>query len=61
MGGDYGYSWDEKDYCHYSTRHMPRVLLKRLKVLASQRDESVEFVLNQALDLGLTRLERGVR
>jgi predicted transcriptional regulator len=37
---------------------MPKVLLRRLKVLASQVDESVEWVLNQALDLGLVELER---
>ncbi len=55
---DFGYTWDDKDCTAYSTRHMPKPLLKRLKVFASQIDESVEFVLNQALDLGITQLER---
>lgn len=55
---DFGYTWENKDCTAYSTRHMPRALLRRVKVLASQEDESVEFVLNQALDLGITQLER---
>ena len=55
---DFGYTWENKDCTAYSTRHMPRALLRRLKVLGSQVDESVEFVLNQALDLGITQLER---
>ena len=55
---DFGYTWENKDCTAYSTRHMPRALLRRLKVLASQVDESVEHVVNQALDLGITQLER---
>lgn len=55
---DFGYVWDEKDVTAYSTRHMPRPLLRRLKLLAGQMDHSVEWVLNQALDLGITQLER---
>ncbi len=58
---DYGYVWDDKDCTAYSTRHMPRALLRRLKVAASQIDESVEFVLNQALDLGITQFERRIK
>ena len=58
---DFGYVWDDKDCTAYSTRHMPKVLLRRLKVLASQKDESVEWVLNQALDLGLVELERRIK
>jgi hypothetical protein len=58
---DFGYVWDNKDCTAYSTRHMPKVLLRRLKVLASQVDESVEWVLNQALDLGLVELERRLK
>jgi len=55
---DYGYVWDGKDVTCYSTRHMPQALLARLKVLAAQLDQSVEWVLNQALDVGLTIMER---
>lgn len=58
---DFGYVWDNKDVTAYSTRHMPNSLLKRLKLLAGQKDQSVEFVLNQALDLGITQLERRAR
>ena len=55
---DFGYVWDNKDVVAYSTRHMPNALLKRLKLLAGQMDQSVEWVLNQALDLGITQMER---
>ena len=55
---DFGYTWDDKDVTAYSTRHMPKVLLRRMKVLASQMDQSVEWVLNQALDVGLSAMER---
>lgn len=58
MGGDFGYEWDRDQYVHYSTRHMDKTILRRLKVLATQMDESVEYVLNRALDLGITRLEK---
>ncbi len=58
---DFGYTWDEKDVTAYSTRHMPVALLKRLKVLSSQLDHSIEYVLNQALDLGITQMERRER
>ena len=53
---DFGYEW--RDTTAYSTRHMPRALLRRLKVLASQTDQSVEHVLNRALDMGITQMER---
>ena len=55
---DFGYKWPDEEVTAYSTRHMPKVLLRRLKVLAAQTDQSQEFVLNQALDLGLSQLER---
>lgn len=55
---DFGYVWDDKDTTAYSTRHMPNALLKRLKLLAGREDQSVEWVLNQALDLGITQMER---
>ena len=58
---DFGYSWEKSDTTAYSTRHMPKVLLRRLKVLASQMDQSVEWVLNQSLDLGLVEMERRLR
>jgi len=58
---DFGYVWDNKDVTAYSTRHMPNALLKRLKLLAGQMDQSVEWVLNQALDVGLTVMERRKR
>jgi len=58
---DFGYVWDGKDVTAYSTRHMPNALLKRLKILAGQMDQSVEWVLNQALDLGITQMERRQR
>jgi hypothetical protein len=61
MGGDFGYNWDTNDFCHYSTRHMSKALLKRLKVLATRTDNSVEYLLNRALDLGVTQLERKQR
>jgi len=57
---NYGYDWENKQTCAYSTRHMPNALLKRLKILATRMDQSQEFVLNQALDLGLGQLERRV-
>ena len=53
---DYGYDWGE-DVVAYSTRHMPKALLRRLKQLATKMDQSVEYVLNQALDLGVTKME----
>lgn len=49
---------DEDQYVTYWTRHMPLALHKRLKMLALRRDESMEMVLNKALDRGLTELER---
>ena len=55
---DFGYVWDNKDVVAYSTRHMPRPLLRRLKQLAASMDQSVEWVVNQALDVGLTVMER---
>jgi len=55
---DFGYTWDERDVTAYSTRHMPKALLKRLKDVANRLDESVEHIVNQALDLGITQMER---
>lgn len=55
---DFGYNWDDKDVVRWSTRNMPVVLLKRLKVVAARLDHSREFTLNMALDIGLTRLEK---
>ena len=55
---DYGYNWKLQETCAYSTRHLLVVLLDRLKRQAKKQDQSVEFVLNQALDVGLTVLER---
>lgn len=56
----FGYDWQDKDTVHWSTRHMPLVLLKRLQVLSARMGHSREFVLNQALDIGLSQLERAV-
>jgi len=37
---------------------MPVVLLNRLKAVAKAMDQSVEWVVNQALDVGVGVLER---
>ena len=55
---NYRYDWDKADVVAWSTRNMPRVLLKRLQVLATKMGHSREFVLNQALDIGLGQLEK---
>ena len=55
----YAYDWGEvDDYVVYTTRHLPKALHARLTVLAAQRRESVEMVLNQCLDRGLHLMER---
>jgi len=55
----YEHNWGDKDsYVTYWTRHMPKALHNRLKLLALRREESMEMVLNRALDRGLSELER---
>lgn len=55
---NFGHDWDDKEVAHYSTRHLYKVLLKRMKVLSAAHEVSVEYVLNRALDIGLGVLER---
>lgn len=42
----------------YSTRNLRKDLHRRLKMLAAGRDETMDVILNRALELGLKALER---
>ena len=46
------------DYIVYSTRHMPIIMHRRLKMIAARDGISLEKAVNMALDIGLSKLER---
>ena len=50
--------WDDSLVGPWSTRHMPYVLMERLKKLAVMNGVSVEIMANRVIEVGLSDLER---
>lgn len=56
------YDWGDKSgYVTYTTRHLPKLLHKKLVVFAAAEGISVEKALNMALDRGLLELSKARR
>ena len=55
--GNYRYNW-EGEFVKFTTRHLPKVIHQRLKLMSINTEESIERVVNKALDLGLQQMER---
>lgn len=58
---DYDYKWGDKKTVHWSTRHMPIEIRDKIKRLAEKMDHSSEWVVNNALAIGLAILEKEAR